>query len=74
MYKALESWKAAGLPEFELSSSKKLFFDKHPEEEIIVKPYAFVEEEKLSPEKLARLRRILKKAADEHKKKRGKSQ
>jgi 3-polyprenyl-4-hydroxybenzoate decarboxylase len=49
MYKALESWKAAGLPEFELSSSKKLFYDKHPEEEIIVKPYAFVEEEKAIP-------------------------
>ncbi len=34
---------------------------------------AFVEEERLSPEKLARLRRLLKKAADEHKKKRNKS-
>ena len=30
---------------------------------------AFVEEEKLSPEKITRLRHILKKAADEHKKK-----
>ena len=35
---------------------------------------AFFEEEKLSPEKLARLRRILNKAADEHKNKRSKSQ
>jgi BlaI family penicillinase repressor len=35
---------------------------------------AFVEEERLSPEKLSRLRRILKKAADEGKKKRSKSQ
>lgn len=34
---------------------------------------AFVEEEKLSTEKIAKLRRILKKAADEHKKKRNKS-
>ena len=34
---------------------------------------AFVEEEHLSPEKITRLRRILKKAADEHKKKRNKS-
>ena len=34
---------------------------------------AFVEEEKLSAENLAKLRRILKKAADEHKKKRNKS-
>ncbi len=35
---------------------------------------AFVEEENLSPERLARLRRILKKAADEGKKQRNKSQ
>jgi hypothetical protein len=35
---------------------------------------AFVEEERLSPEKITRLRRILKKAADEGKKQRNKSQ
>jgi hypothetical protein len=34
---------------------------------------AFVEEEKLSPEKIARLRQILKKAANENKKRRKKS-
>ena len=34
---------------------------------------AFVEEEKLSPEKIARLRQILKKAADESRKRRKKS-
>ena len=35
---------------------------------------AFVEEERLSPEKISKLRRILKKAADEGKKQRNKSQ